>query len=114
MHVLAERSNPPAYAGPPEGTAEEELQRLEGAEEVLAAAPVDEVLAELLALQAELACTSAINRSRIVPVLQAVLDDLPAQQAAAEKREQAKEEALAHMTVSLSSLCVSWKGVIIC
>lgn len=53
---------------------------------LLAAAPQDEIAAEMLALQAELASVAAVNRMRLVPAVCAMLKDLSQQHAAAEVR----------------------------
>ncbi|KAL4435851.1 hypothetical protein ABPG77_000613 [Micractinium sp. CCAP 211/92] len=58
---------------------------------LLAAAPEDEVLAEMLALQNELVQQAAANRARLVPALAGVLGELEARAAAAAQR--AAEEA---------------------
>ena len=49
--------------------------------EIILSAPQDELTAETLALQAELASVMAANRARLVPALAALVDDLPKQRA---------------------------------
>ncbi|DBA86261.1 TPA: hypothetical protein ACH3X1_005761 [Trebouxia sp. C0004] len=72
--------------GPPEQSIEEEWQKLQEHPDTLAAAPDDEVLAEMLAVQAELLQQEIINRHRMSVAVQRLLDDLPHQAAAAEER----------------------------
>ena len=48
---------------------------------ILGAAPQDELTAETLALQAELASVMVANRARMVPALAAFIDDIPNQRA---------------------------------
>lgn len=72
--------------GPPEQSIEEEWQKLQEHPDILAAAPDDEVLAEMLAVQAELLQQEIINRHRMSVAVQRLLEDLPHQAAAAEER----------------------------
>lgn len=57
---------------------------------LLAAAPQDEIAAEMLALQAELAAVSVANRARLVHAFRGLLEDLPRQRAAASIRSEEK------------------------
>lgn len=59
---------------------------------MLASAPQDEVTAEMLALQAELASTMAVNRGRIWAALQNLMADLPTQEK--ERRKRLEEESI--------------------
>ena len=59
---------------------------------ILAAAPQDEITAETLALQAELAVVSVANRARLVCALRGLLEDLPRQRAAASVRSEEEQE----------------------
>ncbi|KAL0036723.1 hypothetical protein WJX79_007552 [Trebouxia sp. C0005] len=72
--------------GPPEQSIEEEWQKLQEHPDILAAAPDDEVLAEMLAVQAELLQQEIINRHRMSVAIQRLVADLPLQAAAAEER----------------------------
>eukprot|EP00775_Hariotina_reticulata_P002584 gene2584-2886_t len=83
-----------------EGPLEAQWQQLDEAADELALAPDDEVLAELLTLQGELLQQVAINRSRLALVLQAALDDIPAQRAAAAERASWEGDMLDYLTVS--------------
>ncbi|KAA6425122.1 MAG: hypothetical protein FRX49_04618 [Trebouxia sp. A1-2] len=74
------------FAGPPEQSIEEEWQKLQEHPDILAAAPDDEVLAEMLAVQAELLQQEIINRHRMSVAIQRLVADLPLQAAAAEER----------------------------
>ncbi|PSC71102.1 peregrin isoform X2 [Micractinium conductrix] len=62
---------------------------------LMAAAPEDEVLAELLALQNELMAQAAANRARLLPALQGVLGELETRAATAERRAAEEEEVKA-------------------
>lgn len=66
---------------------------------LLAAAPEDEVLAEMLALQNELVQQAAANRARLVPALAGVLGELGPRAAAAAQRAAEEEEVKAWITV---------------
>lgn len=68
---------------------------------LLAAAPEDEVLAEMLALQNELVQQAAANRARLVPALAGVLGELDARAAAAAQRAAEEEEVKAWIVVRL-------------
>ncbi|KAL4458738.1 hypothetical protein ABPG75_013603 [Micractinium tetrahymenae] len=59
---------------------------------LLAAAPEDEVLAEMLALQNELVQQAAANRARLVPALAGVLGELEARASASAQRAAEEEE----------------------
>lgn len=58
---------------------------------LLAAAPEDEVLAEMLALQNELMQQAAANRARLAPALAGVLAEMGERRAAAEQRDREEE-----------------------
>ena len=82
---------------------------------LLAAAPEDEVLAEMLALQNELMQQAAVNRARLAPALQGVAASLDAQAAAAQERAQEEADVKAWIqvswplcTVGLSGRCQRW------
>ncbi len=66
---------------------------------LLAAAPEDEVLAEMLALQNELVQQAAANRARLVPALAGVLGELDARAAAAAQRAAEEAEVKAWIVV---------------
>lgn len=66
---------------------------------LLAAAPEDEVLAEMLALQNELVQQAAANRARLVPALAGVLGELEARAAAAAQRAAEEAEVKAWIVV---------------
>lgn len=83
-----------------EGSLEEQWSVLDSSSDVLALAPDDEVLAELLTLQGELLQQVAINRARLGVVLEAALDDLPNQKAAQAERSKWEDDIVAYMTVS--------------
>jgi hypothetical protein len=86
-------------AGPPEGDLAAQWAQLDSCLDLLACAPDDEVLAELLALQAELLHAMAANRRLQAQVAQRVVDSLPAQQAAAEQRAGWEQEIKAYILV---------------
>eukprot|EP00879_Flechtneria_rotunda_P007903 GHRR01008280.1.p1 GENE.GHRR01008280.1~~GHRR01008280.1.p1 ORF type:complete len:1011 (+),score=480.95 GHRR01008280.1:595-3627(+) len=90
-------------AAPPEGPLDAQWSQLDNAADVLALAPDDEVLAELLTLQGELLQQSAINRARSGLVLQAALHDLPNQAAASAERATWEADIQEYFTVS--SVC---------
>lgn len=69
------------------GTLSMQWSSLSDSESLLALAPEDEILGELLTLQAELAVVTAANRARLGPLLDAVRQDLPAQGSAATERD---------------------------
>lgn len=92
-------------AGEPDGAASEQWQAsVEARPHLLAAAPEDEVLAEMLALQNELLQQAAINRTRLVPALAGVLAEAPERKAAAEAR--AVEEGEVKAWIQVGSLLV--------
>ncbi|KAK9845819.1 hypothetical protein WJX81_003269 [Elliptochloris bilobata] len=72
--------------GRPEGDVGAEWAMLGNASDVLAVAPGDEVLGEILALQFELAQQVAVNRARLAAVMRAAVSDAPARRRAAEAR----------------------------
>eukprot|EP00873_Tetraselmis_striata_P045152 jgi/Tetstr1/465416/TSEL_010100.t1 len=84
-------------AGPAEGSLEQELRAQEQPDALLAAAPDDEVLGEILALQAELAQQVARNREAVGNMLGAVLADLPRQAEAAQTRRAAEVDNNRHV-----------------
>ena len=88
----------PAAGGPP-GTLGEQWASLSKAEYMLALAPGDEILGELLTLQAELAAVTATNRARLGPLLDAVRRDLPAQRSVALGREAQTETVKEYILV---------------
>ena len=81
------------FAGPEEGDLESQWQQLAEAADLLALAPDDEVLAEMLALHSELLQQMVVNRARTATLLQSVLQDLPRQREEAAQREQGIEVA---------------------
>ncbi|KAK9810852.1 hypothetical protein WJX73_002323 [Symbiochloris irregularis] len=83
-------------AGHPEGPLEEQWQQLEAAGPLLAQAPEDELVGEILALQAELALQQAANRRRVAGALQHLLPQLQAQLANAEDRTASVEFIVAY------------------
>lgn len=82
-------TTPPART---EGTAEHEWQVLQANSHLLAVAPDDEITAELLACQAELANQIVVNRQLQLKMLDKLLEELPAQ--AARQRQLEEEEGL--------------------
>lgn len=79
--------------GPHEGGLEEQWEQLAAAGSDLAAAPDDEVLAEMLALQGELLQQAAVNRARLRGVVASLLEDAPRQHEAALRRKSGIEFA---------------------
>eukprot|EP00951_Prasinocladus_malaysianus_P013882 scaffold105556_cov42-Prasinocladus_malaysianus.AAC.2 len=71
--------------------------------QLLAAAPDDEVLGEILVLQSELAQQMIFNRRAVNELLAKALKDLPAQQEAAKRREAAEKDMDAWVEVRDSS-----------
>ncbi|KAK9840083.1 hypothetical protein WJX74_003131 [Apatococcus lobatus] len=84
-------------AGPPEGSLEEQWLQLERAANLLAEAPEDEILAEILMLQAELLQQAAVNRPRLLSVLEKAAADVSDRQAHAERRMRSEEYVRAYM-----------------
>ncbi|KAG2423308.1 hypothetical protein HXX76_015455 [Chlamydomonas incerta] len=72
--------------GGAEGDLAAQWAQLDAGSDVLGLAPDDEVLAEMLALQSELAQQAAINRARAAAVLRAALADIGNQRALAAQR----------------------------
>lgn len=89
-----------SFTGRPDCNLDEQWQRLDEAAEVMASAPDDEIVAELLALQSELVQQSAINRARVAGVLALVLRDMPAQAEAAATRRAQEGAIVAYQAVS--------------
>lgn len=85
---------------PVEGSLDQQWAVLDSSADVLALAPDDEVLAELLTLQGELLQQMAINRARLGVVLQSAMDDVPNQQAAQAERATWEADVVSYMTVS--------------
>ena len=82
---------------------------MEAQPHLLAAAPEDEVLAEMLALQNELLQQAAINRTRLVPALAGVLAEAPGRRLAAEARAVEEQEVKAWVQVRRGgNNCCSW------
>ncbi len=65
---------------------------------LLAAAPQDEIAAETVALQAELAAVAAANRVSLVAALDSLLKDVPSQQEGAAMRAAEEAEVIAYYT----------------
>ncbi|KAK9811508.1 hypothetical protein WJX72_005018 [[Myrmecia] bisecta] len=84
-------------AGPVEQGPEEQWQQLQDSAALLAAAPDDEILGEILALQSELMQQSAINRGRLEGVLQRAMEDRQRQAAFAEERADAADFVKAYI-----------------
>ena len=82
-----------------EGASEQQWRQLEGAAELIARAPEDEVAGEICALQAELLAQVAVNRRRVCALLEALVPDLPRQLANAEGRAASVEFITAHVLV---------------
>lgn len=72
--------------------------------EVVAAGPDDEILAEMLQQQAELALVMETNSERLARVARGIEADIPAQQAALEARERDAQFVLDYFTVRLTTL----------
>jgi hypothetical protein len=66
-------------------------------EPLLAVAPDDEVLGEILALQAELVQQVAQNRGAVGNMLQSMLEDLPRQREAAKRRKEGEVDNERHV-----------------
>ena len=77
---------------------------LSDAEDLLALAPDDEVLAEIFALQAELLQQVAINRARTASLLHLAVQDVPNQLRAATQKQLGVDIAKAWIAVSIQSL----------
>lgn len=88
------------FSGRLESSLDEQWRRLDESAEVMAMAPDDEIVAELLALQSELVQQSAINRSRVAGVLALALQDMPAQAEAASTRRAQEAAIVAYQAVS--------------
>lgn len=86
-------------AAPPEGALDEQWQLLDSSAPLLAVAPDDEVLAELLALQGELLHQQVVNRARVAVLLERVLSDAPQQAAAAEQWQLVEGEVMGFLQV---------------
>ena len=79
-------------------------QELSDAENLLAVAPDDEVLAEIFALQAELLQQVAVNRAKTASLLQLALKDVPNQLRAATQKQLGVDVAKAWIAVSIHYL----------
>lgn len=86
-------------AGSKEKGLEDVWQELSETGGLLALAPDDEVMAEMLALQAELLQQVAVNRSRTASLLQLALQDVPNQLRAASQKQLGVDIAKAWIAV---------------
>ncbi|KAG1679166.1 hypothetical protein FOA52_000522 [Chlamydomonas sp. UWO 241] len=82
--------------GHTDGDAEQQWAMLEEGAELLSAAPDDEVLAELLAVQSELVQQMAINRHRAAGFLLRALEDVPRQATVCEERARLEDDIRAY------------------
>ncbi|GIL93860.1 hypothetical protein Vretimale_223 [Volvox reticuliferus] len=78
--------------GGPEGNLDLQWTQLDAAADIMAMAPDDEVLAELVALQSELVQQVAINRSRVAALMETVLADLPNQRSVNQQHAEMEEQ----------------------
>jgi len=101
QHPVAVAVAAAVAAGASEGPANEQWAVATRDMRLLAVAPQDEIAAETLALQAELAAVAAANRNRVIPALRALLEDIPRQKEAAEVREQERVEVESWIKVRL-------------
>ncbi|EFN53262.1 hypothetical protein CHLNCDRAFT_58651 [Chlorella variabilis] len=96
QHPVAKAVAALIAGGEPDAPAAEQWRgSVERCPGLLAAAPEDEVLAEMLALQSELMQQAAINRARLVPALAGVLAEAEERRAAAAQRVAEEEEVKA-------------------
>ena len=83
---------------------------------LLAAAPQDEIGAETVALQAELAAVAAANRVALVGALKGLLEDLPSQLQGAAERAAEEAEIVSYYSVRLTiddSVFCSYGGKVV-
>ncbi|GBF95805.1 hypothetical protein Rsub_08241 [Raphidocelis subcapitata] len=95
-HPVAVAVREAVAAGGPPGALDEQWARLDAAAPVVAVAPDDEVLAELLALQGELLQQMAANRARVADVVARALEDAPAQREVAAGWRRCEEDMQAY------------------
>ena len=91
-------------AGGHETTLEDQWKQLEEAADMLAEAPEDELVGELLVLQAELVTQSFSNRQRLHTLLQSLIPDLERQTGNAEARAASTEFVCSHILVRQAAL----------
>jgi len=84
-------------SGGTEGSLEQVQETRDQSEPLLAVAPDDEVLGEILALQAELVQQVAQNRGAVGNMLQSMLEDLPRQREAAKRRKEGEVDNERHV-----------------
>lgn len=87
-------------------------RNLDTVSDLLALAPEDEILAEMLALHSELLQQIAINRSRTAKLLQLSLEDVPNQLKASSQRQLGVDFAKAWIAVSLCSGNILYQCVV--
>lgn len=87
--------------GPAEGDINDQWTQLEAAKDqcLLEYAPDDEIMAEIIACQAELMQQSAANRARLKITMEGVLRQLPAMRKEVQQKEQMEQEIAEHLKV---------------
>lgn len=87
--------------GPPEGDINDQWRQLEAAKDqcLLEYAPDDEIMAEIIACQAELMQQSAANRARLKLTMEGVLKQLPTMREESQRKERMELEIAEHLKV---------------
>eukprot|EP00798_Chlamydomonas_sp_ICE-L_P014429 gene14429-20435_t len=88
-------------SAPVEGSTEEQWPILDKCSDIIAIAPDDEILAEMLALQSELAQQVAINRRRAAQVMLTAVQAVPAQKESAKQIRSMEEELKSYVQYKL-------------